>query len=37
VFVNVNETNIQHGCTGADCDFLLTPIEMAERLRVPAS
>ncbi len=26
-----------YGCIGVDCDFLLTPSEMAERLRVQPS
>jgi hypothetical protein len=28
---------MHHDCTGNGCDFMLTPPEIAERLRVPAS
>jgi len=31
------ESRSQHDCFGVNCDFLLTPSEIAKRLRVPPS
>jgi hypothetical protein len=33
----VPDDQAQHDCKGATCDFLLTPAEVAERLRVRPS